>query len=78
LRFGRNPSFIRLGRSSDDEKLGYDQSSDLVANAFPQRKNRARDHFIRLGRDSEELDKNELEEEERRKRSVEDCHECQS
>ncbi|KAL4713497.1 hypothetical protein ACJJTC_010482 [Scirpophaga incertulas] len=79
VRFGRNPSFIRLGRSVDDDKAqGYEQSSDLIGSEFPQRKSRARDHFIRLGRDNEELDKSEFEEEERRKRSVDACHDCQA
>ncbi|KOB77327.1 FMRFamide-related peptide, partial [Operophtera brumata] len=43
----------------------------------PQRKNRARDHFIRLGRDSEEV--NEVEEEggSRKKRAA-PCHDCES
>ncbi|XP_049878848.1 FMRFamide-related peptides-like [Pectinophora gossypiella] len=76
VRFGRDPQFIRLGRSTDDDKtLGYEQSSDLVVSGYPQRKSRARDHFVRLGRDSEEL--GEMDEEvERRKRSAEcqDCH----
>lgn len=78
VRFGRDPQFIRLGRSSDDDKGNYEQSSDLVVSGFPQRKSRARDHFIRLGRDNEELERTE-EDEERRKRSVEPtCHDCQA
>nr|ALM30321.1 FMRFamide precursor [Chilo suppressalis] len=78
IRFGRNPSFIRLGRSSENDR-GNEQSSELIVSGYPQRISRARDHFIRLGRDSEELDKSEFEEEEnRRKRSAETCHDCQS
>ncbi|KAM3965992.1 FMRFamide [Aphomia sociella] len=82
IRLGRSPSFIRLGRSPDDEKAnGYEQSSELVVSGYPQRKSRARDHFIRLGRDSEELnDRNELEEDanDRTKRSAEVCDDCQA
>ncbi|XP_028170332.1 FMRFamide-related peptides-like [Ostrinia furnacalis] len=79
LRFGRGPSFIRLGRSAEDDKATYEQTSDLVVSGYPQRKSRARDHFIRLGRDNEELDKGEMEEEERRKRSADAyCHDCQA
>lgn len=79
VRFGRSPSFVRLGRS-DDDKGNYEQSSELMVSGYPQRKSRARDHFIRLGRDSEELDKSEFEEEsaERRKRSVDECEDCQA
>ncbi|KAF9822704.1 hypothetical protein SFRURICE_011009 [Spodoptera frugiperda] len=79
VRFGRDPNFIRLGRSVDDDKT-YEQNSELVVSGYPQRKSRARDHFIRLGRDSEEVNENEFEESEdsRRKRSVEACHDCQS
>ncbi|XP_072945504.1 FMRFamide-related peptides [Epargyreus clarus] len=79
VRFGRDPKFIRLGRSGDDERNGYEQTSELVVSGYPQRKNRARDHFIRLGRDSEEL--NDVEEtlDERRKRSTDsECHDCLS
>lgn len=80
VRFGRDPSFIRFGRSVDEDKLGYEQNSELVVSGYPQRKNRARDHFIRLGRDSEEVNDNEFEEdqESRKKRSTEACHDCQS
>lgn len=79
VRFGRSPSFVRLGRSADEDKTNYEQSSDLIVSGYPQRKSRARDHFIRLGRDNEELDRSEMEEEERRKRSVEaSCHDCQA
>ncbi|XP_075982057.1 FMRFamide related propeptide [Anticarsia gemmatalis] len=80
VRFGRDPSFIRFGRSVDDDKSAYEQNSELVVSGYPQRKSRARDHFIRLGRDSEEVNENEFEEEEdsRRKRSAEACHDCQS
>lgn len=75
MRLGRDPKFIRLGRSADDEKQGYEQTAELVVSGYPQRKSRARDHFVRLGRDSEEV--NEVEEvEERRKRST--CTDCQS
>lgn len=77
VRFGRDPKFIRLGRSTDDEKPGFEQSSELVVSGYPQRKNRARDHFIRLGRDSEELRENDVEDVvERKKRSTE-CHNCE-
>ncbi|XP_023950494.2 FMRFamide-related peptides isoform X3 [Bicyclus anynana] len=76
VRLGRDPKFIRLGRSTDEEKLGYEQSSNLVVSGYPERKHRARDHFIRLGRDSEELNRDEEEiGEEREKRST-DCHDC--
>ncbi|XP_059061120.1 FMRFamide-related peptides-like [Achroia grisella] len=81
IRLGRNPSFIRLGRSPDEDKTGYEQSSELVVSGYPQRKSRARDHFIRLGRDSEELnDRNEFEDEanERTKRAAEVCEDCQA
>lgn len=73
IRYGRDPSFIRFGRTTDDK--GIEQGTELVVNGYPQRKSRARDHFIRLGRDSEELD--DVEEQERRKRSTEPCHDCQ-
>lgn len=76
VRFGRDPSFVRFGRSVDDEKVG-EQASELVLSGYPQRKSRARDHFIRLGRDSEELNE-EVEEESRRKRATEPCPDCQS
>ncbi|CAG9128827.1 unnamed protein product [Plutella xylostella] len=77
IRLGRAPQFIRLGRSPNEEKpAGYEQTAP--AN-YPQRKNRARDHFLRLGRDSEELNDTSAEEEfsdeERRKRST-DCQGC--
>ncbi|XP_045778328.1 FMRFamide-related peptides-like [Maniola jurtina] len=75
VRLGRDPKFIRLGRSTEEDKLGYEQSSDLVLSGYPQRKHRARDHFIRLGRDSEELNSEEEVSEERKKRST-DCHDC--
>ncbi|XP_053616434.1 FMRFamide-related peptides-like [Plodia interpunctella] len=76
LRLGRNPSFVRLGRSND--KGNYEQSAELLVSGYPQRNSRARDHFIRLGRDSEEVEKVETEEEEeRRKRSVE-CNGCEA
>ncbi|CAG9782513.1 unnamed protein product [Diatraea saccharalis] len=78
IRFGRDPSFIRLGRSGDDDR-GNEQGSELMVSGYPQRTSRARDHFIRLGRDNEELEKNDFDEEEnRRKRSAETCHDCQS
>ncbi|KAH9643808.1 hypothetical protein HF086_002306, partial [Spodoptera exigua] len=78
VRFGRDPNFIRLGRSAEDDKT-YEQNSELMVSGYPQRKSRARDHFIRLGRDSEEVNENEFEESEdsRRKRSLEACHDCQ-
>lgn len=80
VRFGRDPNFIRLGRSAEEDKSAFEQNSELVVSGYPQRKNRARDHFIRLGRDSEEVNENEFEEteESRRKRSAEACHDCQS
>nr|C0HKT6.1 RecName: Full=FMRFamide-related peptides; Contains: RecName: Full=SAIDRSMIRF-amide; AltName: Full=RFamide 1; Short=RFa-1; Contains: RecName: Full=RFamide precursor-related peptide 2; Short=RFs-PP-2; Contains: RecName: Full=SASFVRF-amide; AltName: Full=RFamide 3; Short=RFa-3; Contains: RecName: Full=ARDHFIRL-amide; AltName: Full=RFamide 5; Short=RFa-5; Flags: Precursor [Agrotis ipsilon] len=80
VRFGRDPNFIRLGRSADDDKSAFEQNSELVVSGYPQRKSRARDHFIRLGRDSEEVNENEFEEteESRRKRSADSCHDCQS
>ncbi|XP_022116223.1 FMRFamide-related peptides-like [Pieris rapae] len=71
IRLGRDPKFIRLGRNVE-EKPNYEQSSELYVSGYPQRKNRARDHFIRLGRDSEEI--NEVDE----KRSIESCHDCES
>lgn len=72
VRFGRDPSFVRFGRSADEERP-YQQTADTKT--YAQRKQRARDHFIRLGRDSEELNDNEVEEEEaRRKREA--CHDC--
>ncbi|XP_073954595.1 FMRFamide-related peptides-like isoform X2 [Choristoneura fumiferana] len=73
MRLGRSPQFMRLGRS---EKPGYEQNN-LV---YPERKNRARDQFLRLGRDSEELNESEEEEEEsRNKRSTgTDCLECRA
>ncbi|XP_013192671.2 FMRFamide-related peptides-like [Amyelois transitella] len=74
IRLGRNPSFVRLGRSSNDEK---EQSAELIVSGYPHRNSRARDHFIRLGRDSEEMDKSEFEEDERRKRSTE-CDGCEA
>ncbi|XP_045453589.1 FMRFamide-related peptides-like [Melitaea cinxia] len=78
VRLGRDPKFIRLGRSTDEDKPEYEQGSELVVSGYPQRKSRARDHFIRLGRDSEELTRDtDLEEPERKKRST-DCHDCQS
>ncbi|CAG5054118.1 unnamed protein product [Parnassius apollo] len=80
VRLGRDPKFIRLGRASDVEK-GFEQNSELYVSGYPQRKSRARDHFVRLGRDSEDISSsNEAEEtfDERRKRSTEavcsDCH----
>ncbi|XP_013171507.1 PREDICTED: FMRFamide-related peptides-like [Papilio xuthus] len=75
VRLGRDPKFIRLGRSVDDEKT-YEQNTDLYVNGNPQRKNRARDSFVRLGRDSEDVIETEEVLDERRKRSVEgdDCH----
>ncbi|VVD04447.1 unnamed protein product [Leptidea sinapis] len=73
LRFGRDSKFIRLGRSAE-ENPGYEPSSQLYVNQYPQRKNRARDHFIRLGRDSEET--SDVEEVERKKRSVAECQDC--
>ncbi|CAH0591651.1 unnamed protein product [Chrysodeixis includens] len=80
VRFGRDPNFIRLGRSTEEDKSAFEQNSELVVSGYPQRKSRARDHFIRLGRDSEEVNENEFEEteESRRKRSAEACHDCQS
>lgn len=72
IRYGRDPSFIRLGRTVEGK--GYERGTTLVVNGYPQRKNRARDHFIRLGRDSEELD--DVDEEERGKSSTEPCHDC--
>lgn len=76
IRLGRDPKFLRFGRSTDEDKPEYEQSSELVVSGYPQRKSRARDHFIRLGRDSEELRENDMEEvAERKKRSTE-CHDC--
>ncbi|KAJ0172578.1 hypothetical protein K1T71_011717 [Dendrolimus kikuchii] len=73
VRFGRDPAFIRFGRSVDEERPGYEQTADTKT--YAQRKQRARDHFIRLGRDSEELNENEVDEEEtRRKREA--CQDC--
>ncbi|KAJ2941138.1 hypothetical protein O0L34_g10372 [Tuta absoluta] len=72
LRFGRNPKFIRLGRSAEEEN----QPPAELVNEFPQRKSRAKTlQFVRLGRDSEELGE-ELADDDRTKRSVEcqDCH----
>lgn len=75
IRLGRDPKFIRLGRSADEEKT-YEQNTDLYVKGYPERKSRARDHFVRLGRDSEDLNETEEVLEERRKRSLEcdDCH----
>lgn len=76
IRLGRDPKFIRLGRAAEDESVvGYEQVDSV--NGHPQRKSRARDHFVRLGRDSEELNDVEDEAEERRKRSA-GCQDCQS
>ncbi|XP_038218929.1 FMRFamide-related peptides-like [Zerene cesonia] len=75
IRLGRDPKFIRLGRSTEEDKPGYEQSSELFVSGYPQRKNRARDHFIRLGRDSEEVADVE---EEMEKRSVDACHNCEA
>ncbi|KAG6440279.1 hypothetical protein O3G_MSEX001243 [Manduca sexta] len=74
VRFGRDPSFIRFGRSADDEKVAFEAPA---GNTYPQRKHRARDHFIRLGRDSEELNEENFDEdmESRRKRAAE-CSDC--
>ncbi|XP_041969159.1 FMRFamide-related peptides-like [Aricia agestis] len=75
VRFGRDPKFIRLGRSEENERA-VEQTSDV--SGYPERKHRARDHFIRLGRDSEELGTNSEEFlDERKKRSAE-CPDCQS
>lgn len=64
---------MRLGRS---EKPGYEQNNL----AYPERKNRARDQFLRLGRDSEELNESEEEDDENRnKRSTgTECQECRA
>ncbi|XP_046970980.1 FMRFamide-related peptides-like [Vanessa cardui] len=79
VRLGRDPKFIRLGRSTDEDKSGYEQGSDLVVSGYPQRKSRARDHFIRLGRDSEELTRDiDLEESSERKKRSANCLDCQS
>lgn len=72
IRYGRDPSFIRFGRTPE---VNNEHGTALVVSGYPQRKNRARDHFIRLGRDNEELD--DVDEDERRKRSTEPCHDCQ-
>ncbi|CAG9571904.1 unnamed protein product [Danaus chrysippus] len=74
VRLGRDPKFIRLGRSTADNN---EQSSELVVSGYPQRKSRARDHFIRLGRDSEELNREEEDLPEERKKRSTDCQECQ-
>ncbi|XP_068623197.1 FMRFamide-related peptides [Battus philenor] len=78
VRLGRDPKFIRLGRSADEEK-SFEQNSQLYVSGYPQRKSRARDHFVRLGRNSEDVSvEGEEIPEERRKRSAEICSECQS
>lgn len=76
IRLGRNPHFIRFGRSTEDDKINYEIPAELTVNSNQQRNARAREHFLRLGRDSEELNENQLDmyEEDtgdRRKRSVE-------
>lgn len=85
LRLGRDPKFIRLGRSVDDEKTtGYETNSEMMVNASQLRKARARDHFLRFGRDSEELndgsgeiEEQEFAEESRKKRyTTAACHDC--
>lgn len=77
VRFGRDPSFIRFGRSVDEENSGYQAET----NTYPQRRHRARNHFIRLGRDNELSESNDEDryevESERTKRSVVDpCNDC--
>ncbi|XP_028027236.1 FMRFamide-related peptides [Bombyx mandarina] len=77
VRFGRDPSFIRFGRSVDEENSGYQAET----NTYPQRRHRARNHFIRLGRDNEFSESNDEDryevESERTKRSVVDpCNDC--
>ncbi|CAK1542521.1 unnamed protein product [Leptosia nina] len=70
IRLGRDPKFIRLGRAVEEEKANV----QTPLYSYPQRKNRARDHFIRLGRDSEELDDVETE----GKGSDEICRDCEA
>lgn len=77
VRLGRDPKFIRLGRAAAEDQ-GLEQNSELYVSGYPQRKSRARDHFVRLGRSGEDAVPNELEEvpEERRKRSTDACDDC--
>ncbi|XP_061717214.1 FMRFamide-related peptides-like isoform X2 [Cydia pomonella] len=68
MRLGRSPQFMRLGRSGEKpEETGV----------YHERKSRARDQFLRLGRDSEEFNEvDEEDEESRKKRDA--CQECQA
>ncbi|CAH2055677.1 unnamed protein product, partial [Iphiclides podalirius] len=78
VRLGRDPKFIRLGRSAAEDQ-GLEQNAELYVSGYPQRKSRARDHFVRLGRGGEDVSgSSELEEmpEDRRKRSTEICDDC--
>lgn len=77
MRFGRDPSFIRFGRSGEEEKVGNEQNSE-TSGTYPQRKLRARNHFIRLGRDSEEVNNDLAMEEDnsRREKVTGICHDC--
>ncbi|XP_063384426.1 FMRFamide-related peptides-like isoform X1 [Cydia fagiglandana] len=67
MRLGRSPQFMRLGRSGEkSEEPGV----------YQERKSRARNQFLRLGRDSEEFNEDEEDEESRKKREA--CKECQA
>ncbi|XP_063622973.1 FMRFamide-related peptides-like isoform X2 [Cydia splendana] len=68
MRLGRSPQFMRLGRSGEKpEEPGV----------YQERKSRARNQFLRLGRDSEEFNEvDEEDEESRKKRDA--CQECQA
>ncbi|GBP17782.1 FMRFamide-related peptides [Eumeta japonica] len=73
IRLGRDPSFIRFGRSQQERESP--EESEL-GDATPPRKNRARDYFLRLGRGEEDL--SDLEEEESRKKRSAECTECRA
>lgn len=78
VRFGRGPSFVRFGRSGEEEKIGNEQNAETDG-TFPQRKLRARNHFIRLGRDSEAINNDlglEEEDDSRMERATEICQDC--